>query len=73
LTACFSLGWYGLKQQAVQGELPSPLLPLLAHRAYLSTIRSSRIFLTVVLLPVRPIYHGTHKHYSVGKVLRYLF
>ena len=35
--------------------------------SYLSTIGST--YLTVVLLPVRPIYHGTRKHYSVQNVL----
>src|SRR5260221_11176485 len=43
--------------------------PLLAHWVYVSTIRSSRIFFTVMLLPVRPLYHGTGKHYAVENVL----
>jgi len=36
-------------------------------RVYMSTIGGT--YLTVALLPVRPIYHGTGKHYSIEKVL----
>jgi hypothetical protein len=70
VTACFLLRWYGLNSKPYGANYPRELLPLLAHRAYLSMIRSSRIFCTVVLLPVRPIHHGTCKHYAVGNVLR---
>ncbi len=66
---------FNLYGKAVRGELPSPLLPLrhAASGLLVSTIPSSGIFCTVVLLPVRPVYHGTCKHYAVGKVLSYLF
>ncbi len=47
--------------RAVRAELPRPLFPLLAHWVYLSTIGVA--YLTVVLLSVRRVYHGTGKHY----------
>ena len=50
-------------------ETGLPILYFLGLRlgSYFSTIGST--YLTVMLLPVRPIYHGTRKHYSVEHVL----
>ncbi len=57
--------------RAVRGELPSPLLPLWQATSGLLRARyRHRVSLhTVALLPARPIYRGTSKHYSVRNVL----
>src|SRR6266536_5521862 len=61
-TPSSSFDFYG---KAVGAELLRPLLPLLAHQAYVSTRGSTS--LTGALLPVRPTYHGTDKHSSIEK------
>ncbi len=40
------------------------------QRAQVDVSTRGSTSLTVVLLPVRPLYHGTCKHYSVEKVLQ---
>ena len=54
--------------ETVLAQLQMPLLPLCCHiGSYVST--RGLLSPTVVLLPVRPLYHGTLKHYTVEHVL----
>jgi hypothetical protein len=71
-----SLSGFGGERQSALDGLPESAEPLLTILYFLglhlgsylmSTIGST--YLTVALLPVRPIYHGTPKHYSIENVL----